>query len=161
MIVEISEVANRFGVSKRSVQLWCKADGIKKIGNEYQITTEVVDRWLLKKAQNETRNTPKQISVRKAEKIQFTKHQFVLMGLTVFVIVALLFYIQYSNSEIDKKDTIITNKNTTINQLQESNRQLQETTIKKDSEIQSLKKKIAIDSTLMNQPRFYKRGFKP
>ena len=161
MIVEISEVANRFGVSKRSVQLWCKADGIKKIGNEYQITREVVDRWLLKKAQNETKNQTKQISVRKAEKIQFTNHQFVLMGLTIFVIVALLFYIQYSNSEMDKKDTIITNKNTTINQLQKSNRQLQKTTIKKDNEIQSLKKKIVIDSMLMNQPRFYKRSFKP
>jgi len=157
MIVEISDVAKKFGVSKRSIQLWCKAEGIKKIGNEYQITKEVVDNWLLKKAQNETKTTTKQISVRSGAKASFKRSfvlQIVLAIWILFSIVVLVYLYNDLRNEIEQRDTSIVEYK---KEVQNVRNELRETTIKKDNEIQSLKKKIVIDSMLMQTPSFYRR----
>jgi DNA-binding transcriptional MerR regulator len=161
MLHNISQVAEEFGVSKRTIQMWCKAKGIKKIGNEYQITDEVLNNWKAIKAKSEAKDYTKQISVRSSAKASFSRSfilQIVLIIWILFSIVVLAYFYNDLMNEIEKRDTYIFEYK---KEVQNVRNELRETTIKKDNEIQSLKKKIVIDSMLMNQPRFYKRNFKP
>jgi len=161
MLHNISQVAEQFGVSKRTIQMWCKAKGIKKIGNEYQITDEVLNNWKSIKAKTEAKDYSKQISVRSSAKPSFSRSfvlQIVLIIWILFSIVVLAYFYNDLRNEIEKRDTYIFEYK---KEVQNVRNELRETTIKKDNEIQSLKKKIVIDSMLMNQPRFYKRNFKP
>jgi hypothetical protein len=45
MLVSIKEVANRLKISNRAVQINCQKQGILKIGNQYQITDEITQKW--------------------------------------------------------------------------------------------------------------------
>jgi hypothetical protein len=168
MLHNISQVSEQFGVSKRTIQLWCKAEGIKKIGNEYQITDEVLNNWKAIKAKSEAKDFSRQISVRSGAKVSFSRSfilQIVLAIWILFSIVVLVYLYNDLRSEIEKRDAYIFEYKKEVQnarkEVQNVRNELRETTIKKDNEIQSLKKKIVIDSMLMNQPRFYKRNFKP
>ena len=157
MLHNITKVAEQFGVSKRSVQLWCKAQGIKKIGNEYQITDEILLNWKSIKAKTETKDYTKQISVRRGAKASFPRSflltaSIVLLG--VFLAATLIaFYFNLTNEITERDTSIIQYKK----EVQNVKNELLETTIKKDNEIQSLKKKIVIDSMLINTPYFNRR----
>ena len=157
MLHNITKVAEQFGVSKRSVQLWCKAQGIKKIGNEYQITDEILLNWKSIKAKTETKDYTKQISVRRGAKASFPRSflltaSIVLLG--VFLAATLIaFYFNLTNEITERDTSIIQYKK----EVQNVRNELRETTTKKDNEIQSLKKKIVIDSMLINTPYFNRR----
>jgi hypothetical protein len=45
MLVSVNDVANRLKITNRAVQIKCKREGLVKIGNQYQITTEIADKW--------------------------------------------------------------------------------------------------------------------
>lgn len=45
MLVNINDVAKRLKITNRAVQNKCKNAGLKKIGNQYQITTDIADKW--------------------------------------------------------------------------------------------------------------------
>ncbi len=104
MLHNISQVSEQFGVSKRTVQLWCKAEGIKKIGNEYQLTDEIVDRWELTKAKSETKQEKKTVTHRTAPKFSFSRSfilQIVLAIWILFSIVVLVYLYNDLRSEIE------------------------------------------------------------
>jgi len=157
MLHNISQVAEQFGVSKRTIQMWCKAKGIKKIGNEYQITDEVLNNWKAIKAKSEAKDYSRQISVRSGAKASFSRSfilQIVLAIWILFSIVVLVYLYNDLRNEIEKRDTSIVEYK---KEVQNARNELLETTIKKDNEIQSLKKKIVIDSMLMQKPYFNRR----
>jgi hypothetical protein len=157
MLHNISQVAEQFGVSKRTIQMWCKAKGIKKIGNEYQITDEVLNNWKAIKAKSEAKDYSKQISVRSGAKVSFSRSfilQIVLAIWILFSIVVIAYFYNDLRNEIEKRDTYIFEYK---KEVQNVRNELRETTIKKDNEIQSLKKKIVIDSMLMQTSYFNRR----
>jgi hypothetical protein len=45
MLVSVNDVANRLKITNRAVQIKCKREGLVKIGNQYQITTEIAQEW--------------------------------------------------------------------------------------------------------------------
>ena len=57
MLINIKQVAKDFKVSTRTIQMWCKAEGIKKIGNEYQLTNDILNRWSLERTKTKTKPT--------------------------------------------------------------------------------------------------------
>jgi DNA-binding transcriptional MerR regulator len=157
MLHNISQVSEQFGVSKRTIQLWCKAEGIKKIGNEYQLTDEIVDRWESTKAKSENENKNKTVTHRNAAKISFTRSfilQVVLVVWILFSIIVIAYLYNDLKNEIEKRyDVIVEHKK----ELQTIRNEFQDITIQKDNEIQSLKKKIVIDSMIMQRPYFNRR----
>ena len=160
MLHNISQVAEQFGVSKRTIQMWCKAKGIKKIGNEYQITDEVLNNWKAIKAKSEAKDYSKQISVRSSAKASFSRSFILQIVFAVWVVFSIVFLVYlYTNNhnlknEIEQRDTSIVEYK---KEVQNVKNELRETTIKKDNEIQFLKKKIVIDSMLMQTPYFNRR----
>lgn len=165
MLVNISKAAKKFGVSNRTIQLWCKAEGIKKIGNEYQLTTEIVEAWEVKRIKSEIEPETENVTRPKFEEISrepsFSRSfvlQIVLAVWVLFSIVVLVYLYNDLRNEIEERDTFIVEYK---KEVQSVINELRETTIKKDNEIQSLKKKIVIDSMIINPHRFYKRSFNP
>jgi len=45
MLVNINDVAKRLKITNRAVQNKCKNAGLKKIGNQYQITYDTAEKW--------------------------------------------------------------------------------------------------------------------
>lgn len=161
MLVNINQAAKQFGVSKRTIQLWCKAEGIKKIGNEYQLTKEIVEGWEVKRIKSEIE--PESANVTRpnfgeiSQNISFSRSfvlQIVLAVWVLFSIVVLVYLYNDLRNEIEQRDTSIVEYK---KEVQNVRNELRETTIKKDNEIQFLKKKIVIDSMLMQTPSFYRR----
>lgn len=165
MLINITQVAKKFGVSKRTIQLWCKSEGIKKIGNEYQLTKEVVEAWEVKRIKSEIEPETINVTRPKFGEISRTTSflssdvlKIVLIIWILFSIAVLTYFYNDLRNEIEKRDAYIFEYK---KEVQNIKNELRETTIKKDNEIHSLKRKIVIDSMLMIQPRFYKRSFKP
>jgi hypothetical protein len=73
--VKISYAAKKFNVTERTIQLWCNAENVNKIGNEYQLTKDLLDKWLLEKGEIvkekiETRGGSRQNSGRKTKEVE-------------------------------------------------------------------------------------------
>jgi cell division protein FtsL len=161
MLVNINQVAKQFGVSKRTIQLWCKSEGIKKIGNEYQLTKEIVEGWEVKRTKSESEPEKKNVTRVKFGEISRSTSlvssfvlQIVLAVWVVFSIVVLVYLYNDLKNEIEQRDTSIVEYK---KEVQNVKNELRETTIQKDNEIQFLKKKIVIDSMLMQTPYFNRR----
>jgi hypothetical protein len=45
MLVNINDVAKRLKITNRAVQNKCRNAGLKKIGNQYQITYDIAEKW--------------------------------------------------------------------------------------------------------------------
>ena len=161
MLVNINQVAKQFGVSKRTIQLWCKSEGIKKIGNEYQLTKEIVEGWEVKRTKSESESKNENVTRVKFGEISRSTSlvssfvlQIVLAVWVVFSIVVLVYLYNDLKNEIEQRDTSIVEYK---KEVQNVKNELRETTIQKDNEIQFLKKKIVIDSMLMQTPYFNRR----
>jgi hypothetical protein len=59
MLIPITDVSKEFKKDVRTIQLWCAKEGITKVGNEYQITNEVVERWKLTRTGMKSKPKPK------------------------------------------------------------------------------------------------------
>lgn len=108
MLVSVNDVANRLKISNRAVQIKCKREGLIKIGNQYQITNETLDKWIYNseaKQRNEHEHThiishPKQNKVR-------SLNSFVIYILIALLIVILtLFYMNLDSQIIDANEKI-------------------------------------------------------
>ena len=65
MLINIKQVAKDFKVSTRTIQMWCKAEGIKKIANEYQLTNDIIEAWRIDRTKTKTKSTNENASVTK------------------------------------------------------------------------------------------------
>ena len=99
ILIPIKEAAAIMNISIRAVQIKCKKQGITKIGNQYQITNDILNSWIDSDTiKSETKHEPKQksisISHTKQNKLRFATSQiltFILM--LILLIVSYLFYI--------------------------------------------------------------------
>ena len=110
MLIKINQVAKDFKVSLRTVQLWCKADGIKKIGNEYQLTKEIVERWEVERTQPKTQPTNENVTHTKRKKdssFSTFKIDLIITFLVIFLLATLtVIYYRMNNEIIEAKTTI-------------------------------------------------------
>lgn len=149
MLVSVSDVANRLKISNRAVQIKCKREGLVKIGNQYQITLAVADKWannVEAKQRSETEHTPKSSHPKKRTPTSFSS--FVIIFLSV--VLAIVLYKFYTNLDAqitDAQDTIKRNDIEYKKQIKDFNKRLndaQNVMHHQEIEIQYLKFKDSI-----------------
>ena len=146
MLISVNDVAKRLKISNRAVQIKCKRDGVVKIGNQYQITEEIVQRWEEKTEQKSERipneMKPKQnISQANTKKgssfISFVVVLLILIlsGLCALYYIDLKEQISVSKATIIKKDSIYQKE---IKRLNNNLNEAKETIHRRDLKIQEL-----------------------
>lgn len=159
MLIPITDVSKEFKKDVRTIQMWCAKEGISKIGNEYQITSEVVERWKLTRTGMKSKPKPKPISnpETKTKQVENSpKFRTLKISLLSILFTALVGFLINYNAINSQQATTIQEQKQTI--------QVQQTTIQekddqldaKQSTIEGLKRQHSIDSTLINTP-IYKR----
>lgn len=99
ILIPIKEVADSLNISIRAIQIKCKKQGIPKIGNQYQITKEILNDWIKEQeTKSETKQETKQktysISHPKQKKPRFATSQLLIafLFLFCFVFATILYY---------------------------------------------------------------------
>jgi len=108
MLVSVNDVANRLKISNRAVQIKCKREGLVKIGNQYQITNDIVDKWVFNseaKQRNESEHT-QVISHPKRKEVRSFNSFVIYVLIAVLIAVLVLFYINLDAQIIDANQTI-------------------------------------------------------
>jgi hypothetical protein len=103
MLVNINDVAKRLKITNRAVQNKCKNAGLKKIGNQYQITYDIAEKWY-----SEAQETKETKQNRSSDNYKTShrrdKSTSLLMWMTAFITVVVLTMF-YLNLERQIKDT--------------------------------------------------------
>lgn len=113
MLVGINEVAKRLKISNRAVQIKCQKQGVLKIGNQYQITEEIAQKWYNKETEQKRteQKTNTSISYAKRKKsVSFSSLLFwipALLGATSVIILYLNLdsQIKETKKELNKEQT--------------------------------------------------------
>ena len=98
MLVSVKDGAQRLNVTPRMIQIKCKQSNVKKIGNQYQLTNDILNSWIDSDViKSETKHEPKQknisISHTKQNKLRFATSQiFTFILILILLIVSYLFY---------------------------------------------------------------------
>ena len=149
MLVSINEVANRLKISNRAVQIKCKKQGVLKIGNQYQITKDIAEKWYNKETEpkrtEQKPNTPISYAKRKKND-SFSSFIFwisVLVGASAVIIL----YLNLDSQIKETKEELHieqTEHKTDVKELQKIVDSQKDTINKKELEIQSLKIKDSL-----------------
>ena len=108
MLVSVNDVANRLKITNRAVQIKCKREGLIKIGNQYQISNETLDKWIYNsetKQRNESEHTPT-ISHPKQKNSSFVSSFVIYLLIALLIAILTLFYINLDDQITDANDTI-------------------------------------------------------
>jgi uncharacterized protein HemX len=153
MLISVKEVADQLKISERGVQLKCKKYGVKKIGNQYQITQSILDEWLTDtpETNTETKRTPntKKIDTSRTntkKRTSFTS--FYIAGLLLFIFIATAVVYWDLKTEISEHKTTIKENDTqhrqAVNSLQKKLNDAVDVIHNQELEIQMLKYKDSI-----------------
>jgi predicted PurR-regulated permease PerM len=134
------------------VQIKCKRAGLVKIGNQYQITKDILDTWLLQdEAKQRTIEQTKQTTVKSSQrtnaKTSFNSSFLIIILSIVVLMVLILFYtnlkdeIRAYKEQISKKDTMYSNE---INKLNKKLFDARDIIHNQEMEIQYLKIKDTV-----------------
>jgi short subunit fatty acids transporter len=143
MLISVKEAAELLKTSERTIQLRCKRFNVKKIGNVYQLTNEIVNQWQTT-TNNETNRTLRNVT---RKKVSFNNS--LLMWVTAFITIVILttFYLnlerQIKETNKDLRQERIEHK-TDVKELQKIVDSQKDTINKKELEIQSLKIKDSL-----------------
>ena len=108
MLVSVNDVANRLKITNRAVQIKCKREGLIKIGNQYQITDETLDKWIYNsetKQRNESEHTPT-ISHPKQKNSSFVSSFVIYLLIAILIAILTLFYMNLDTQIKEANDTI-------------------------------------------------------
>jgi hypothetical protein len=152
MLIGTNEVANRLKISNRAVQIKCKRAGLVKIGNQFQITEEVAEKWYsIADAKERTETEPKE---KISKSSQRTNANTSVNPSLLFIIIGVIFLVLVMYIVADFKDQISYLKNENIkdgkmynNELKTVKKQLKDATDvinNQQLEIQYLKIKDSI-----------------
>lgn len=100
----VKQAAEILGLSIRSIQLKCKKHKVSKIGNEFQITDEILEMW--KNGANEKRNVV-QVIAKSSRRNVTSLSTFVIVFLIVLSLgLGVLFYIKLDTQIVEANNTI-------------------------------------------------------
>ena len=143
MLISVKEAAELLKTSERTIQLKCKRFNVKKIGNVYQLTNEIVNQWQTT-TNNETNRTLRNVTRKKSS----FKDSF-LMWIVAFIIIVILtaFYLnldsQIKETKKDLRQERIEHK-TDVKELQKKVDSKNDIIRTNELEIQSLKLKDSL-----------------
>ena len=127
MLINIKQVAKDFKVSTRTIQMWCKAEGIKKIGNEYQLTNDIIEAWRIDRTKTKTKSTNENDS--QAKRKTTSQKATILITASIIILLCGVIYLYTENSKnievISKGEKQIEYLNIEINQIKEQNKRLE------------------------------------
>ncbi len=141
----VKQAADILGLSIRSIQLKCKKHKVSKIGNEFQITDEILEVW--KNGVNEKRNAI-QVIAKSSQRNATSFSTFVISFLVVLIlVVSFIIYWRMDNEISTAKLKIINNETKYQYQLDKMNKKLfdaNDVIQHQELEIQSLKIKDSL-----------------
>lgn len=127
MLINIKQVAKDFKVSTRTIQMWSKAEGIKKIGNEYQLTNDIIEAWRIDRTKTKTKSTNENDS--QAKRKTTSQKATILITASIIILLCGVIYLYTENSKnievISKGEKQIEYLNIEINQIKEQNKRLE------------------------------------
>lgn len=127
MLINIKQVAKDFKVSTRTIQMWSKAEGIKKIGNEYQLTNDIIEAWRIDRTKTKTKSTNENDS--QAKRKTTSQKATILITASIIILLCGVIYLYTENSKnievISKGEKQIEYLNIEINQVKEQNKRLE------------------------------------
>ena len=136
MLVQVSDIAKEFKVDPRTIQNWCKRDKVRKIGNEYQLTEDLVETWRIRESNPKNKTKPKpQIKTDSPTKGKTNTFGFkiklreVVIGsfiVALFFIgtIVLSFYSYNLNEDIHAKEKTIESKNGELEAVKKENQDI-------------------------------------
>ena len=149
MLVNINDVSKRLKITNRAVQNKCKQYGLVKIGNQYQITNDIAEKWY-----SEAQETKEQKQNRSAFNYR-TSHRsdkstsLLLYGILIVILLVALYYNQYieikeTKEELYKKQVELQKEQiehkTDVKELRKIVDSQKDTISKKEIELQNFKK---------------------
>jgi uncharacterized protein HemX len=149
MLVSVNDVANRLKITNRAVQIKCKREGLVKIGNQYQITEEIIQKWIFnseQKQRNEHEQTPI-ISHPKRKEVRSFNSFIIYLLIALLIIISVLFYIDLKAQIKDSNETIKKNDKEHKTEIKDLNKQLnnyRDVIQHQELQIQSLKVKDSL-----------------
>lgn len=162
MLVDLKEVAKEFDQSLRTIQNWCKDAKVKKIANEFQLTSDIVDQWRITKLKDKTKVKTQSInkSVAPAKrKSKSENYTYIALAVGCIIFTALVGLIIYQTIRRSEQADIIHGHIQTIQEQKAIINEKDKELIKKQSIIQSLKIQRASDSTLINTSVYKRKPF--
>jgi len=127
MLINIKQVAKDFKVSTRTIQMWCKAEGIKKIANEYQLTNDIIEAWRIDRTKTKTKPTNENASATKQKNT--SQRTIIIITASIIILLCGLIYFYTENSKnievISKNEKQIESLNIEIKKANEKNKQLE------------------------------------
>ncbi len=150
MLVSINEVANRLKISNRAVQIKCKKQGVLKIGNQYQLTEEIAQRWYesegkIKRSEQEVSRVD---SYAKRKKNDSFLYWFIIgLILVISIVVFIVFYFTFETQIKETKKELHqerTEHKTDVKELRKKIDSQKDIISKKEIEIQRLKNKDSL-----------------
>jgi ABC-type Na+ efflux pump permease subunit len=103
ILIPIKEASQTLNITIRAIQIKCKKQGITKIGNQYQITNDILNDWIKEQeTKSETKSETKQkntsISHTKQNKLRFANQNLLIAFLVLFLlIITVLFYVSLAD----------------------------------------------------------------
>lgn len=95
ILIPIKEAADILNVTIRAIQIKCKKQGISKIGNQYQITNDVLNDWIKEQeTKSETKSETKQ-KIKATSQPKQKNHRFAASQIVVFILMIILIFIIY------------------------------------------------------------------
>lgn len=143
MLISVKEAAELLKTSERTIQLRCKRFNVKKIGNVYQLTNEIVNQWQTT-TNNETNRTLRNVT-RKTD--SFLYWFIIGLILVISIVVFIVFYFTFETQIKETKEELHqerTEHKTDVKELQKIVDSQKDTINKKELEIQSLKIKDSL-----------------
>ena len=141
----VKQAAEILGLSIRSIQLKCKKHKVSKIGNEFQITDEILDMW--KNGANEKRNVVQVIAKSSQRKVTSLSTFVIAFLIVLILVVGVFFYINLDNQIDAANDTIKVKDKEHKTEVKELSKKLKDATDviqHQELEIQSLKIKDSL-----------------
>ena len=143
MLISVKEAAELLKTSERTIQLKCKRFNVKKIGNVYQLTNEIVNQWQTT-TNNETNRTLRNVTRKKS-----SFNNSFLIWIVAFIIIVILttFYLnldsQIKETKKDLRQERMEHKKD-VKELQKIIDSQKDIISTKDLEIQGLKLKDSL-----------------
>ena len=148
MLISVDEAAKRLKISNRAVQIKCKKQGVLKIGNQYQLTDEIAQRWY--DSENKTKRNEQEVSrdvsYAKRKKSVSVEQPVIIIILIAIITILTCVYIFDLRHQNETKDKIITDKEKII--------------IVKDSELKTINNQLDDSVKVINKLRQQNRDLK-
>ena len=160
MLINIKQVAKDFKVSTRTIQMWCKAEGIKKIGNEYQLTNDIIEAWRIDRTKTKTKSTNENASPTKQK--HASQRTTIIITSIILLLLCGVAYFYTENSKnievISKGEKQNEKLNIEINQVKEKNNQLEINHVIDSMKYKALRDSIPKRIFKIKKPRFIING---